>query len=121
MTIQRGQVYFVVLDPVFGREMGGFKLRPVVVVSINDVHQKGLPVTVVPGTSDKGKSAGFRNVVTIQPDARNRLTNVTNFMCFHARAVDQGRFTQGPIGMLSPADLRRVEDAIIYNLGIIRD
>jgi hypothetical protein len=25
--VRRGQVYMVCLDPVFGREMGGFKIR----------------------------------------------------------------------------------------------
>ncbi len=34
--IQRGEVYFVHLDPVFGREVGGYKTRPVIVVSIDD-------------------------------------------------------------------------------------
>ena len=36
--VRRGEVYMVCLDPVFGREMGGFKPRPVVVVSIDDIN-----------------------------------------------------------------------------------
>ena len=50
MPIERGQVFFVDLDPVMGREIGGQKVRPVVVLSINDINSKPLVVTVVPGT-----------------------------------------------------------------------
>jgi hypothetical protein len=38
--IARGERYFVYLDPAFGHELGGYKTRPVVVVSINDIHRK---------------------------------------------------------------------------------
>jgi len=49
MLIERGQLSFVFLDPVFGKEIGGYKTRPVVVISINDISAKQLPVLVVPG------------------------------------------------------------------------
>lgn len=67
VAIRRGEVYFVHLDSAFGRELGGYKTRPVVVLSINDINQKPLVVTVVPGTSYKGQQITFRNVVRVDP------------------------------------------------------
>lgn len=72
MRVFRGEIYFCCLDPVFGREAGGFKTRPVVVISANDIHnQTWGVVTVVPGTSNtkfKGK-----NLVLVHPNKRNGL------------------------------------------------
>ncbi|HOX39625.1 MAG TPA: type II toxin-antitoxin system PemK/MazF family toxin [Candidatus Brocadiia bacterium] len=53
--INRGEIYYVCLDPVFGREIGGFKLRPVVVVSINDINDDTRLAVVIPGTDAANK------------------------------------------------------------------
>jgi len=119
MPIVRGQIYFVFLDPVFGREIGGYKTRPVVVLSIQDTNEKPLPVTVVPGTTADSKPAHFPNVVLVQPTRENGLTAHTIFPCHQIRAIDQGRFTSRIIGRLYPKDLRSIEDAVKFNLGLI--
>src|SRR5208337_4908477 len=75
MLIERGQLSFVFLDPVFGKEIGGYKTRPVVVISINDLNTKGLPVLVVPGTSAERKPDHFKNVVRVEPTRENGLKN----------------------------------------------
>src|SRR5208283_364411 len=75
MLIERGHLFFVFLDPVFGKEIGGYKTRPVVVISINDISAKQLPVLVVPGTSADGKPAHFKNVVRVEPTRDNGLKN----------------------------------------------
>ena len=77
-TIQRRDIYFIYLDPSFGKEIGGYKTRPVVVVSIDDIHQKTRIVAVVPGTTTPFSA---RNVVKIDPTPENRLTNTTYFQC----------------------------------------
>ena len=46
--MKRGEIYFVTLDPVLGREQNG--RRPVLVVSIDAINSAPLVVTVVPGT-----------------------------------------------------------------------
>ena len=71
VSIRRGEIYYVYLDPVFGRELGGYKTRPVVVLSINEINTKPLVVTVVPGTSDKGHGVVYRNVVRVEPTKEN--------------------------------------------------
>lgn len=53
-TPQRGDVFFADFDPVFGREIGGHKSRPAVVVSVDDIHRSRI-VVVVPGTEAHGK------------------------------------------------------------------
>src|SRR5947208_9232 len=107
-TIERGEVYFVFLDPAFGREIGGYKTRPVVVVSINDIHRQTRIVGVVPGTT-RTRPGSFSNTVEVKPDKSNGLNEVTVFQCHQVRAVDQGRMTSRAIGRLSKADFARIE------------
>jgi mRNA-degrading endonuclease toxin of MazEF toxin-antitoxin module len=49
MAILRGEIYFVDLNPVQGREQAG--RRPVLVISIDAIYRRPLVVTVVVGTS----------------------------------------------------------------------
>ena len=47
--IRRGEIYFVDLNPVRGREQAG--QRPVLVLSVDEINRLPLVVTVVVGTS----------------------------------------------------------------------
>lgn len=119
MLGQRGEIFYCYLDPVFGREMGGYKTRPVVVLSINDINRKLSVATVVPGTSADGKPSHYPNIVVVAPSAGNGLAKETIFMCHQIRAIDMGRLTSKRVGLLSAADLRRVEEAVRLSLGLI--
>ena len=48
MSIKRGEIYFVDLNPVQGREQAG--QRPVLVLSVDAINNAPLVVTVVVGT-----------------------------------------------------------------------
>lgn len=48
MAVQRGEIYFVNLNPVEGREQAG--QRPVLVLSVDSINRLPLVVTVVVGT-----------------------------------------------------------------------
>ncbi len=74
--IEIGQIYFAYLDPVFGRETGGYKTRPVLVVSTVALERWGGVVTIVPGTSTP--SANW-NVVKVSNDKSNGLNAPTYF------------------------------------------
>jgi mRNA-degrading endonuclease toxin of MazEF toxin-antitoxin module len=113
--IERGEVYWVYLDPVFGREIGGYKVRPVAVVSINDIHRNTRLVTVIPGTTT---AINRPNVVEVTPDSSNALRETTYFQCHQIRAVDQGRMTGRATGRLSKGDLQRIEAAIRTSIGL---
>lgn len=115
--IYRGQIYFVNLDPVVRREIGGGKSRPVVVVSINDLNLKDLVVTVVPGTSAK-RPTRFRSVVEVTPSTENGLSVPTHFQAHQVRSLDHSRFPHRPAGTVARQDLARLERALAYTLGI---
>jgi len=119
MPIKRGHIYFVQLDPVVGKEMGGSKRRPVLVLSINDINQMPLVVTVVPGTKAAGKPSAFRNVATVLPTPTNGLSVDTNFQCHQIRAIDHSRFSPRPTGWLSAEDIARIEEAVKFSLGLL--
>lgn len=51
MAIHRGEIYFVGLNPVKGREQAGE--RPVLVLSIDAINKLPLVVTVVVGTKSE--------------------------------------------------------------------
>ena len=119
MEIKRGEIYMICLDPVFGREMGGFKLRPAAVVSIDDLHRETQLVTVVPGTSNANRI--FPNTVLVDPHAQNGLKSPTLFQCNQIRAVSNGRFTQRRIGLLSRSDIEKIESAVAFCLGLKLD
>lgn len=119
MPVERGEIYYVYLDPVFGREQGGYKTRPVAVLSINDINNKPLVVTVVPGTTAGDKPVHFRNMAVVPPTETNGLAVATIFECHQLRALDKGRFTSRPIGRLSPQHLQLIEDAARFSLGLL--
>lgn len=118
MLILRRQLYFVDLDPVVGCEIGGGKMRPVLVLSIDDINRKPLTVTVVPGTKAAGKKTGFRNVITVSPTMENGLACDTNFQCHQVRALDHRRFTKPAIGLLDSWSMEQISAAVRYTLGL---
>jgi mRNA interferase MazF len=113
--MQRGEIYFVNLDPVQGREQRG--LRPVVVVSIDPVNALPLVVTVVPGTDGANVTRDYPTTVRVSPDDSG-LPRETVFLCFQARALDHSRFPPAPSGQLSGVWMEKVEAALRYTLGL---
>ncbi|HKI37267.1 MAG TPA: type II toxin-antitoxin system PemK/MazF family toxin [Gemmataceae bacterium] len=113
--MQRGEIYFVDLDPVVGREQAG--VRPVVVVSIDTINQLPLVVTVVPGTNGANFRRDFPSTVRV-PSNESGLPVETVFLCFQVRALDHSRFPGQPAGRLAPRRLQAIERAIRYCQGL---
>jgi mRNA interferase MazF len=111
----RGEIYFVDLDPVVGREQRG--RRPVLVFSSDAINRAPLVVTVVPGTDGTKVPRDYRWNVRV-PAAESGLPGETVFLCFQARALDHSRFPPHAAGRLSAARLRDVEDVVRYCLGL---
>ena len=65
MPIQRGDIYFVNLNPVQGREQAG--QRPVLVLSIDAINRLPLVVTVVVGTKGDNVSRDYPTNVRLSP------------------------------------------------------
>ena len=62
-TIKRGEIYWVKLDPTFGKEVN--KTRPCLVISNNRQNEFSPLIIVVPITSDLDKIYPFEVVVEI--------------------------------------------------------
>lgn len=118
MDIKRGEIYYACLDPVFGQELGGFKHRPVLVISINDINKKTRLATVIPGTDAEHNQNTYPNVITVEPDGNNGLKKTTNFQCHQIRAIEQGRFTGKAKGRISQDTFTKIEKAIGICLGL---
>lgn len=65
MAIARGEIYFVNLSPVRGREQMG--TRPVLVLSIDAINQLPLVVTVVVGTKGANLTRDYPTNVRVPP------------------------------------------------------
>jgi mRNA interferase MazF len=113
--VQRGEIYFVNLNPVQGREQSG--TRPVLVLSIDAINQLPLVVTVVVGTKGTNISRDYFTNVRV-PTAESGLPMETVFLCFQIRALDPSRFPNNAAGRLSASTLSKVEDTVRYCLGL---
>ena len=115
MPIQRGQIYFVNLNPVQGREQAGS--RPVLVLSIDSINKLPLVVTVIVGTKGENVSRDYPTNVRVLP-AESGLSMETVFLCFQVRSLDPNRFSNTNAGEVSGGTMIRIEDAVRYCLGL---
>lgn len=115
MAIQRGEIYFVNLNPTKGREQAG--VRPVLVLSINDINKRALVVTVVVGTKGENITRDYPTNVRISA-AESGLSLETVFLCFQIRSLDPKRFPKKPAGQVSGSTLKKIEETIRYCLGL---
>lgn len=112
MAIQRGEIYFVNLNPVKGKEQAGE--RPVLVLSNNSINNLPLVVTVVVGTKGKNISRDYPTNVRISP-SESGLSVETVFLCFQIRSLDPKRFPKIPAGKASEKTLevyRKLVEAV---------
>ena len=115
MPIQRGEIYFVDLNPTQGREQSG--KRPVLVLSINEINRLPLVVTVIVGTKGDNIPNDYLTNIRVSP-AESGLPLETAFLGFQIRSLDPKRFNQTPAGRVTGDVLQRVENAVRYCLGL---
>ena len=112
--IKRGEIYFVDLNPVKGREQSG--QRPVLVLSIDSINKLPLVVTVV-GTKGENIPRNFPTNVRISAKASG-LPMETVFLCFQIRSIDPNRFPEQAAGKISELNLEKIENAVRHCLGL---
>ena len=115
MAVQRGEIHFVNLNPVQGREQAG--RRPVLVLSADAINRLPLVVTVVVGTKGENVTHDYPSNVRVST-AESGLPAETVFLCFQLRSLDSSRFAGPPAGNVSGAVLEKVETAVRYCLGL---
>ena len=113
--IQRGEIYFVNLSPVQGREQAG--QRPVLVLSIDDINRLPLVITIVVGTKGANVLRDYPTNVRVAA-ADSGLPMETVFLCFQIRSLDARRFPPTPAGKVTGRVLEQIEDAVRYCLGL---
>ena len=113
--MKRGEIYFVNLNPVVGREQQG--RRHVLVVSNDNLNSLPLVVTVVPGTDAANVRRLHKSHVLVTAD-ESGLPMDTVFLCFQVRALDGKRFPAQPAGRLGSATMRQVERSVRACLGL---
>ena len=115
MAVQRGEIYFVNLNPVQGREQAG--RRPVLALSADAINRLPLVVTVVVGTKGENVTHDYPSNVRVST-AESGLPAETVFLCFQLRSLDASRIAGPPAGKVSGAVLEKVETAVRYCLGL---
>ena len=84
MTIRRGEICFVDLNPIKGREQAG--QRPVLVLSIDEINSLPLVITVIVGTKGENISRDYPTNVRVLPE-ESGLPAETVFLCFQIRSL----------------------------------
>jgi mRNA interferase MazF len=115
VSIERGQIYFVNLNPVLGREQAG--TRPVLVLSIDAINQSPLVVTVIVGTKGTNIKRDYPTNIRVSPGDSGLLIE-TVFLCFQIRSLDPNRFPADPSGKIFNSKMLEVETAVRYCLGL---
>jgi len=115
MGIHRGDVYFVNLNPVKGREQAG--QRPVLVLSTDAINILPLVVTVVVGTKGENISRDYPTNVRVSPEDSG-LPIETIFLCFQIRSLDPKRFPEKPAGKLSDKVLKKIAMTVRHCFGL---
>jgi mRNA interferase MazF len=115
VNIQRGEIYFVNLNPVQGREQAG--QRPVLVLSIDEINRLPLVVIVVVGTKGENIQRDYPTNVRVSP-AESGLPIETVFLCFQIRSLDPKRFPEQSAGRLSEQAMSQIETVTRYCLGL---
>jgi mRNA interferase MazF len=113
MTVRRGDIYFVNLDPVQGREQAGSRL--VLVLSSDTINRLPLVVVAVVGTKGENITMDYPTNVRLAPEECG-LPVETVFLCFQLRSLDPSRFSKRRAGWLTDSALAKIEATVRYCL-----
>lgn len=102
LSLKRGDVYWVNLDPTVGSEIK--KQRPCILIGATPVNDARRTVLVLPLSS----SGTPRPPLAIEVECLGRNAVA---VCDQLRAIDKSRLHQ-KAGSLKPDDLERIEDGL---------
>lgn len=113
MTLGRGTVVLLDLDPTVGREQRG--VRPCIVVSDPDVvaDQRFPLVGIVPVTGTPGHGALYPSL----GPGKSGLTKVSYALVDHLRSIDKRRVRR-VFGQVSAAELETIDEGLLLFLGL---
>jgi mRNA interferase MazF len=112
--MKRGEIWTANLNPTRGREIG--KIRPVLIVQADELIDADTPMVVVlPLTTHVYPE--FR-LWRITVPARDRLRDDCQVVVDQPRALDRTRIGDGPLTILTPAELGAVVQSLRVVLGM---
>ncbi len=110
MNFQKGEIYWVNLDPTVGAEIQ--KMRPGVIVSNNVINASSPIVIVCPITDSTGKNSPI-HILIEKNEGGLKKESIAH--CGQIRTVDQSRLYE-KIGNLSSQRMKEIETGIKYVL-----
>ena len=116
VTLQRGMIIDVDLNPTRGSETG--KIRPCIVVT-NNVYNARVPVIqVTPITAWSEKKTRIITNVELRPTPENGLTKRSVADCLQTRPIDYRHRLVRVRGRLSEEDMRKIDLALMRVFGL---
>ena len=113
--MKRGEIWTANLNPMRGREIG--KVRPVLIMQANELIDAGVPMIVVlPLTTQIYPN--FK-LWRISVPARDRLREPCQIVVDQPRALDRARIGDGPLTVLTRAELEAVERGLQVVFGML--
>ncbi len=112
MKVERGNIYYVNLNPTKGSEMK--KERPCVIFSNNIINEHASVVVVCPITDSYGKNSPF-HIPLKKGEAGLKKESVVH--CAQIRAIDKSRIGK-KIGSLDNFKITEIEKGIMIALAI---
>jgi len=113
--MRRGEVWLANLNPPRGREIG--KIRPVVVVQAQELDADTTPMVVVLPMTTRVIDGLKRCRVAVK--ARDRLKQDSQIVTDQPRALDRHRVIEGPLAILSDAEMAAVENGLRIVMGLL--
>ena len=100
--MKQQEIWYADLDPIKGREQSG--VRPVVIVSGNNLNDHSDLKIVCPITSQLKKYAGS---LFLEKDDSNKLSKDSEVLVFQIRTIDETRLIK-KIGMISDSQMKTI-------------
>lgn len=102
--MKQGELWYADLNPVIGSEQAG--TRPVVIVS-GDLANTYLNTVICCPLTTKIKR--YKGNVVLEPNASNKLRELSEILTFHIRSVSKERLVR-KIGVISADDLKQIKN-----------
>jgi len=110
--LNKGEIYLAKLNPTKGHEIN--KVRPVIV--FQSAYLKDLPTVIVIPLTTHLKDNWFPLRVRISK--RGKLEKDSDAVIEQIRAIDKSRIIGNPIASISDDELKLLEEAVLFVLGI---
>jgi len=114
IKIQRGDIFYADLDPVYGSEQGG--KRPVVVIQ-NDRGNFHSPTIITAATTSNSDKPWIPTHVLLKKRYDNRLKTDSIVLLEQIRTIDRNRLGSY-IGSLNTEELERLDEALSVSIGL---